>query len=127
MFGTDMMSVNSGSGTCVDRWSTGHTTPAADGSNDCTYTSSVSGGDTIHKLRRALDTGDGDDTAIEAGEITAMYAGWGSGNIASHSGYGFFDIKVAADGSSVEVGDIGGDPYKLDDYELHGYGESLLG
>ena len=121
---TDMMTVDSGSSTCHDRWSTGQTAPGLDTSQDCTVTSSVSGGDTTTVITRALETGDDtQDTDIPSVTGQRMYYAYGAGTMAFHNqDFGFFDIRINSD-DTVEIGEAGtlsGDAYAVDDYEIHG-------
>jgi len=63
-----MMRYTNGRGEIVDTKSSGYVMPTADASQDARIESaSEEGGQTIITFRRALDTGDGDDTAIAQG------------------------------------------------------------
>ncbi|CAI2385131.1 unnamed protein product [Moneuplotes crassus] len=126
-FGTSMTNVdmitiqNEGTWTVEDRYSTGHSLPPADTTNNVNnFAVSMSGSTNTYTFERALNTGDSQDFTVsdelsnqfcsktmDAGCINMIY-GYGNGaNFAKHSvgAYGQFNFTIKAATRDVFIGE----------------------
>lgn len=88
-----------------DYLTNGHSTPPKDNQNDCMLDEAMqSGGTTIIKYHRKVDTGDSQDIVIEKGEIVVVWAYKNSAtSLLRHDEKGFKTLTMINSGESAKL------------------------